>query len=77
MMIRGISDIPRELLESGKKDAQKDGEKGTQERDMWKPFAAATAAAFTIGYIENGLPIPPTPREIEAIEYSKRSSRNT
>ena len=71
MMIRGISDIPRGLFESGKKDAQKDGEKGTQERDMWKPFAAATAAAFTIGYIENGLPIPPTPREIEAFEYSK------
>lgn len=58
MMIRGISDIPRppdsiELLPTW------EGERGTSERDNWKPYAAEVAAAFTVGMIAQGLPVPP------------------
>jgi adenosylhomocysteine nucleosidase len=52
MMIRGISDRPRPISV---------GEeiRGTLERDDWTPYAADVAAAFTIGYIAHGLPMPP------------------
>jgi nucleoside phosphorylase len=55
MMVRGISDLPRPV----ERDSQ---EQGTQERDNWKPYASATAAAFTIGWISSGLPEPPSMR---------------
>jgi nucleoside phosphorylase/DNA-binding NarL/FixJ family response regulator len=51
MMIRGISDLPRSAVD--------DPKAGTTERDDWKPYASETAAAFTIGYIADGLPVPP------------------
>jgi len=70
MMIRGISDIPRELFEKEKRDVRKEELSGAQERDKCKTFAAATAAAFTIGYIESGLPIPPSPQKIETPQNS-------
>ena len=52
LMIRGISDLPRPF--------QRGEVQGTEERDNWKPYAAHTAAAFTIGLIQEGLPLPPT-----------------
>jgi nucleoside phosphorylase len=51
LMVRGISDIPRQ--------ASKEEIRGTQERDSWKQYASDTAAAFTIGFIADGLPMPP------------------
>lgn len=51
MMIRGISDLPRS------QEDEVDG--GSEERDKWKRYAAETAASFALGYIANGLPIPP------------------
>lgn len=51
MMIRGISDLPR--------PPQADEPRGTVERDNWKPYASGTAAAFTMGWIEHGLPEMP------------------
>jgi nucleoside phosphorylase len=58
LMIRGISDIPRppksiEMFKNWEK------ERGTQERDNWKPYAAEVAAAYTVGLIAEGLPVPP------------------
>ena len=50
MMIRGISDIPRNM----------EKEKGGKERDVWKIYASDAAAAFTIGWIADGLPLPPS-----------------
>jgi len=52
MMVRGISDVPR---------AERPGSKvrGTRERDKWNRYAAEAAAAFTVGYITAGLPVPP------------------
>lgn len=55
MMIRGISDLPRLSQEVGEEDKAR----GTQERDVWKNYAADTAAAFTISFISSGLPLPP------------------
>jgi len=51
MMIRGISDLPRSENENEIR--------GTKERDAWKTYAADTAAAFTVGWIANGLPLNP------------------
>ncbi|CAG0935554.1 hypothetical protein TFLX_04395 [Thermoflexales bacterium] len=51
LMIRGISDLPRSLATTE--------QRGTQERDSWKDYAAATAAAFTISFVTNGLPMSP------------------
>jgi len=48
-MIRGISDLPR---------AEGKG-KGRKERDAWKAYASDASAAFTIGWIADGLPLPP------------------
>ena len=67
LMIRGISDLPRpktEMLDT----------RGTQERDDWKPFAADAAAAFAIGYISNGLPVPPLQSYEVGYDSSNRSS---
>lgn len=52
MMIRGISDLPR---------AEGKG-KGRWERDAWKVYASDAAAAFTVGWIADGLPLPPSAR---------------
>ena len=52
IVVRGISDVPRTTDET-------DTERGTKERDDWKPYASAAAAAFTVGYIADGLPVPP------------------
>ena len=51
MMIRGISDLPRL--------SNNDPTAGAVESDRWKPYAAKAAAAFSIGYIASGLPVPP------------------
>ncbi|HOO53882.1 MAG TPA: HEAT repeat domain-containing protein [Methanothrix sp.] len=51
LMVRGISDLPR--------TASSEEERGTKERDNWKPWAADTAAAFAIGMIAEGLPLRP------------------
>lgn len=50
MMIRGISDLPR---------AEGEG-RGGKERDAWKVYASDVAAAFTIDWIANGLPLKPS-----------------
>jgi nucleoside phosphorylase len=55
MMIRGISDLPR----PPEPRQGEDKPRGTEERDVWKAYAADTAAAFTISFIANGLPLPP------------------
>lgn len=47
-VIRGISDIPRSV-----------NERGTTDKSHWETYAASVAAAFTTGYIANGLPVPP------------------
>jgi len=52
LMVRGISDMPRE-------ENVTDGENGQKERDRWKPYAAASAAAFLVAYIASGLPLSP------------------
>jgi nucleoside phosphorylase len=54
MMIRGISDEPRVSAATRAGEAR-----GTEERDRWKAYAADVAAAFTVGYIASGLPVPP------------------
>lgn len=54
LMVRGISDMPRAIGDSKKR--------GTKERDSWKEFAADAAAAFTVAYIAEGLPVPPQKR---------------
>ncbi len=63
MMVRGISDLPRGtqaevpgLSAAGTVPA----ERGTAERDRWKQYAAAAAAAFLVGWIRDGLPVAPT-----------------
>ncbi|WP_461459909.1 phosphorylase family protein [Methanothrix sp.] len=56
MVIRAISDLPRPEEEG-------DDARGTEERDDWKPYASDVAAAFTIGWIGDGLPLPPSTRE--------------
>ena len=50
MMIRGISDLPR----------AKGKNKGRKERDDWKAYASDAAAAFVMGWIAEGLPMPPS-----------------
>jgi len=52
MMIRGISDLPR----------AKGKNKGRKERDAWKAYASDAAAAFVMGWIGDGLPLPPFAR---------------
>ena len=52
MIIRGISDLPLPVKRSNKKIQNK-------ERDIWKSYAANTAAAFAIGLIADGLPVAP------------------
>jgi nucleoside phosphorylase/HEAT repeat protein len=54
MVIRGISDLL--LAEEG------DQSGGTGVRDDWKAYASGTAAAFTTGWIADGLPLPPLDR---------------
>lgn len=56
MVIRAISDLPRPEEEG-------DDVRGTEERDDWKPYACDVAAAFTIGWIGDGLPMSPSVRE--------------
>ncbi|WP_348304915.1 hypothetical protein [Methanothrix sp.] len=52
MMIRGISDLPR----------AKGKNKGRKERDAWKAYASNAAAAFVMGWIAEGLTMPPSAR---------------
>jgi hypothetical protein len=59
MMVRGISDLP---LAKGK-------ERGGEERDAWKVYASDVAAAFTIGFIADGLPMPPHQQEIRSTNH--------
>lgn len=58
LMIRGISDIPRSP-QAISSPHPSEGNRGTQERDNWKPYAAEVAAAVTVGLIADGLPVPP------------------
>ena len=51
LMIRGISDMPRVRTETE--------DRGTDERDSWKVYAADAAATFAVSFIANGLPVPP------------------
>ncbi|MDD2754917.1 MAG: HEAT repeat domain-containing protein [Methanothrix sp.] len=55
MVIRAISDLPRPKTKSDKI-------RGTRERDAWKEYASDAAAAFTVGWIADGLPLPPSAR---------------
>ena len=55
MVIRAISDLPRPKEE-------RDRTSGTKERDAWKAYASDAAAAFVVGWIAEGLPLPPTAR---------------
>jgi nucleoside phosphorylase len=55
MVIRAISDLPRP-----DEDGEGDKTRGTEERDAWKAYASDVAAAFTIGWIADGLPLPPS-----------------
>jgi len=48
----GVSDLPRAR---GKN-------KGRKERDAWKAYASDAAAAFVMGWIAEGLPMPRSPR---------------
>ncbi len=57
VMVRGISDVPR---------AADEEIRGTQERDTWKRYAADTAAAFTTGFIADGLPVPPACHRLDS-----------
>src|SRR5690606_35252520 len=50
MMIRGISDLPRA---EGKNN-------GRKERDAWKAYASDASTAFVMGWIAEGLPMPPS-----------------
>ena len=52
MVLHGISDVPSA-------PAPEEEQRGTVERDDWKPYASAAAAAFVVGYIRDGLPEPP------------------
>ena len=52
LMVRGIADIPNF---SGEVDA----EISAKDNNYWKNYAASAAASFAIGFISNGLPIPP------------------
>lgn len=52
MMIRGISDLPH--------PEEEDDVRVTEVRDSWKLYASDTAAAFTFGWISDGLPLPPS-----------------
>lgn len=54
-MVRGISDMPIAALDSG----QVGDEQQTAERDAWKAFASASAAAFSAQLICEALPTPP------------------
>jgi nucleoside phosphorylase len=51
LMIRGISDMP--TANTGNLN------RGTRERDAWKTYAANAAAAFTLSFIAEGLPLRP------------------
>ena len=53
MVIRAISDLPRPEYEDDKT-------RGTEERDAWKAYASDAAATFTIEWIADGLPLPPS-----------------
>jgi HEAT repeat protein/nucleoside phosphorylase len=55
MVIRAISDLPRPK-------GDEDKTKGTKERDAWKAYSSDAAAAFTVGWIADGLPLPPVAR---------------
>lgn len=52
MVIRAISDLPRHEVDDNKT-------RGTEERDAWKAYASDAAAAFVMGWIGDGLPLPP------------------
>ena len=55
MVIRAISDLPRPK-------GDEDKTRGTKERDSWKAYASDVAAAFTVGWIADGLPLSPAVR---------------
>lgn len=57
LMVRGISDVPRAAVPQ---DLPDNGSRGTGQRDSWKPYAAAAAAAV----IEQLLSRPGTPAPV-------------
>ena len=56
IMIRGISDLPRNSLSQPNDKLET---RGTAERDNWKRFASGTAAAFAYNFIVNYFPVAP------------------
>ena len=64
LMIRGISDMPQSGV-----DVTIGSQSG--ERNEWKKYAAEVAATFTISYIKNGLPDPPTIKSKNGIGVNK------
>jgi nucleoside phosphorylase/transcription elongation GreA/GreB family factor/predicted negative regulator of RcsB-dependent stress response len=57
MMVRGISDMPKSGSDPQVSAESDEGNKA--ERDLWKRYAAAVAANFTIHWIAHGWPIQP------------------
>jgi nucleoside phosphorylase len=55
IMIRSASDLPREVGA----EASASGTRGTEERDMWKEYAANAAAAFALHVVRQTWPVPP------------------
>ncbi len=67
LMVRGISDEPREW-----NAAEKRSHDGAAQRDQWKTYAAHAAAAFVESLL---LEIPPTPAVSETTAVSQWSER--
>jgi nucleoside phosphorylase len=65
-MIRAISDVPR--------PARGEEVRGTQERDAWKRYAAATSAAFVVGFVASNF-FPVSPKDNRSQPVSSTASR--
>ena len=57
LMVRGVSDMPH--LDRASAPVVQSAEGNKAERDVWKRYAAATAAEFTVHWILHGWPVPP------------------
>ena len=68
IMIRGISDMPR-VGEVPRPGGQ------TQERDTWKRYASATAAAVAIQLLRERWPVPPRASEHDPADEAETSER--
>lgn len=66
LMIRGVSDTPRSL-----QNTDEGKPRGTEERDSWKPYAAAAAAAF-LEYLLSRPGSPPSHEDSRSARVLKR-----